>query len=447
MQINDINKSSQAMLDHYWMKLAFEASLEAVCRAHPNPPVGAVIVKDNKFIASGATSEPGKDHAEIVALKKAGQNARGATLYVTLEPCSFFGRTPPCSLAIGQANISRVLIAQKDLHPRVQGQGIQQMRQAGIQVDILAGFDKSAMSLFHPFFRSLGLYDAADNNKSRGIRPEFIMKAALTADGFMASKSGSSQWISSAGSRYIGHRLRSMSDAILVGAGTVRYDDPMLTTRLDPAAESYFQQMYFAGSVPEHDILAQWLLKYHDPWPCARTPVRVVLDPRLIVSRKSKIVQSASQYATVFFYAKRLQQRLRHKINQLENKGVETIPVRNHRDKLDLMEIANHLLRRGVLRVLVEGGANVHTGFWNQGFYDRYFFFYGTKMVAGSAGKSPILGKGHLDMNKARALPNAHSILIPDKYLSPEKSFTDTPVNSQWNHLLMGTEQHVYRIS
>lgn len=205
--------------DQRWMALALEAAASVRSVAHPNPWVGCVIVADGALVSVGATEPPGGPHAEAVALAAAGDRARGATAYVTLEPCSHHGRTPPCADALLDAGVHRVVVAVLDPDERVRGRGVARLRGEGVTVDVGCGADRSA-ELLAPYL----------HHRSTG-RPYVVVKLAATLDGRTSAADGSSRWITGEAARADAHRLRAESDAVVVGAGTVRADDPSLTVR------------------------------------------------------------------------------------------------------------------------------------------------------------------------------------------------------------------------
>jgi diaminohydroxyphosphoribosylaminopyrimidine deaminase/5-amino-6-(5-phosphoribosylamino)uracil reductase len=410
--------------DLKWMAEAINLSLEAIPRSSPNPPVGAVIVKDGQRLAQGATMEPGKEHAEIVALKKAEGDSLGATLYVTLEPCSTFGRTPPCTEAIIQAKIKRVVISSIDLNPAVKGNGIKSLQDAGIQVDILTEKQEETRAIFHPFFSAM-----------LRKRPEYIMKAAITLDGFLATNKKDSKWISHSFSRVLVHRLRTLCDGIMVGIGTVRADDPGLDIRLDEKTGDMFKKIYYSGILPEKDHFSRYLLfaSNLDKRRLVKEPARIILDSSLSLSSKSQIATTAGHIPVIIFINQKKASGLRVKIRKLEKMGCKIFPVKPKGKGLELDAINKVLIAEGILRVLVEGGSTIHKSFMDGGLYDRYFLFVAGKFLKGSNGISLFAGKGIRKMSDAHKLPDAKAIILPtggeDKVL---------------NILFTGVENHVY---
>ena len=224
--------------DAHWMDVALSEGRAVRRRSSPNPGVGAVVVTKHGAPFLGATEPPGGRHAEIVALEDAGALAKDATLFVTLEPCAHSGRTGPCTEAIIEAGIARVVVALEDPDAKVSGRGLSELRHAGIAVELGLGSEQAAEDM------------AAYLHHRRSGRPLVILKMAATLDGRTAAADGTSQWITSEESRRDVHELRAMCDAVLVGAGTVRVDDPALTARLDPPAELQPRRLVL-GSIPE----------------------------------------------------------------------------------------------------------------------------------------------------------------------------------------------------
>lgn len=320
------------------MALALAEAAKALGRTHPNPAVGAVLVKGGKVVGRGFHAKAGQPHAEIVALRDAGAKAKGATLYSTLEPCNHTGRTPPCTEAIIAAGVARVVYASPDPNPLVDGKGRRRLERAGLEV--LPGVSRAeADALNRPFITAMTLG-----------RPWVTLKAGVTLDGQLATATGRSKWITSPEARAEAHRLRDRCDAIIVGAQTVRRDDPSLTTRL----------------------------------PGGRSPVRVVIDPQLSTSRTAAVYSAADGVrrvvVTPFGNTSRAW--------ALEKRGVEVWPAPLRKDRtLDLRPLMRRLVQEGLLHVLVEGGALVHESFLRAGFADEVVLFVAPKLF-GDAGRA-----------------------------------------------------------
>lgn len=330
-----------AALDIRHMRHALRLAARALGTAAPNPAVGCVLVgPDGRIVGRGFTRAGGRPHAETVALKAAGARARGATAYVTLEPCAHHGQTPPCADALVEAGVARVVAAVEDPDPRVSGKGLERLRAAGIAIDngVLA---REAAALNAGFFL-----------KVREARPLVTLKIAQSLDGRIATSSGESRWITGPEARAYGHLLRARHDAILVGIETALADDPELTCRL-PGLEE-------------------------------RSPLRVVLDSRLRLSEWSKLAQSARERPTLVFTTAAPG-------GPLAAAGVEILRVqRDARGRPEIGAVLRELAGRGITRLLVEGGAGVHASFLDRGFADRLEIFTAPTLLGGAG--HPAIG-------------------------------------------------------
>jgi diaminohydroxyphosphoribosylaminopyrimidine deaminase / 5-amino-6-(5-phosphoribosylamino)uracil reductase len=308
----------------------------------PNPLVGAVVVRDGSVVSEGWHSRAGGDHAEIVALNEAGGAARGATLYVTLEPCNHFGRTPPCVEAILRSGISRVVVGQLDPNPKMQGRSVGLLRDAGVEVEVAndPSFERQNEQYLHHM---------------RTGRPFVHLKLATTLDGRIAASGGDSRWVTGEDARRRAHELRAEAGAVLVGANTVRTDDPMLTPR---------------------DLFA----------PPPRI-TRVVLDPHLTTGPESKLARSVHESPVVVFAAKSAPD---GRARDLEKLGVEVVAMPSSEGGLDLAYVLDELGGRGIRGLLVEGGGETATRFVRRGLADKLTLFYAPKLL-GSEGV-PMIG-------------------------------------------------------
>lgn len=328
------------------MRAALALARRSLGRTWPNPAVGCVIVRDGKVIARGRTRDGGRPHAEVDAIAEAagaGQSLKGATAYVTLEPCSHHGRTPPCVDALVAAGVSRVVSALEDPDPRVKGQGHARLKAAGIAVEI-----------------GEGAADAAEINagfllRVREGRPLFHLKIAGSLDGRIATASGESKWITGEAARRDGHRLRAIHDAILVGVATATADDPDLTCRL--------------------------------PGLQARSPVRIVLDSQARLPPASKLATSARATPVWLVCAKAAPADRRDELGKL---GVEIIEVDSGSDgRIDVPAAARALGARGLTRVLVEGGGQVAASFLKASLVDR-ISSYRAGLILGGDSRSAV---------------------------------------------------------
>ena len=329
------------------MQRALEIAARGAGSVEPNPLVGAVIVDDDlQLIGEGYHELFGGPHAEVNAIADAGDRASGATMYVTLEPCVHFGKTPPCADAVCDARISRVVIATRDPSPHTAGQGIAVLKAAGITVEEGLLEDR-AHRLTAPFLKLL-----KTNN------PYVHAKWAMTLDGKLAARSGHSQWISNEASRRIVHSLRGRMDAVVVGAGTVTADDPLLTAR--------------------------------PPGP--RAALRIVLDSTAKLQLNSKLVQSAGKVPVL---AATLDSAPEEKINRLREAGVEVLSFEAADGKhVPLQPLLNELGRRKFTNILVEGGGAVLGSFFDGQLIDEAHVFVAPKIVGGATARSPVLGIG-----------------------------------------------------
>ena len=328
--------------------------------AHPNPRVGCVIVKNNRIIGEGFHTYDRLDHAEIVALKKAGKKARGATLYVTLEPCCTTGRTGPCTKAIIAAGVKRVVAATQDPNPAVAGRGLAQLRRAGIEVTV-------------------GIHEAAarelNEDFAKWIRtglPFVTLKTALTLDGQIAARSGSTTWITSEASREAVQRLRHEADALLTGIGTVLADNPRMTDR--------------TGKPRRQKLL------------------RAIIDSRLRLPLKSNLVKSADGDVAVFT----TQPLDSPKALALLQAGVAVVRVPAKRNHVDLRAVLRDLGKHQILNVLLEAGAELNGAALEAGIVDKMILFYAPK----------IMGTGGVPMAS-----------IPSKWFPKSPALTNITVN------------------
>ena len=339
------------MNDARHMQHALRLAGRGLGRVAPNPSVGCVIVsRDDRTLGRGRTADGGRPHAEAVALAQAGKAARGATAYVTLEPCAHHGQTPPCARALIEAGVARVIASMEDPDPRVSGRGFAVLREAGIEVTtgLLA---KEAASLNAGFFLRV-----------REERPLVTLKIAQSLDGKTATSSGESQWITGEHARRFGHLLRARHDAILIGVETALADDPELTCRI-PGLESY-------------------------------SPMRVVLDTRLRLGEGSRLARSANEIPTLVYS-------IGNSSPALAACGVEIVTVaRDARGRPDIGAVLTDLAGRGVTRLLVEGGAGVHAAFVDRAYADRLEVFR-SPMLVGDAGHSAVSALAAFTLDEA----------------------------------------------
>ena len=302
--------------------------------------VGAVLVRDGKVIATGFHRRAGEDHAEIVALKRAGAKAKGATLYINLEPCSHYGRTPPCSRALISAGVKEVVAGMEDPNPLVGGKGFRQLRRAGIRVR--AGIlEEECRRLNEAFIKYI----------TRRL-PFVTLKLAASLDGKIAAVTGDARWISSEDSRRAVHRLRNRMDAVVVGVETVIADDPQLTCRISNG----------------------------------RNPCRVILDSRLRIPLSAQLLRQPDPEKNIIVTGDRSR---RKKINALEALGARVWQVKLRRGRIPWATIVKRLAEQGALSVMIEGGATTATWALQEKVVDRILFFY-APMILGGDGRVMI---------------------------------------------------------
>ncbi|MBN9601341.1 MAG: bifunctional diaminohydroxyphosphoribosylaminopyrimidine deaminase/5-amino-6-(5-phosphoribosylamino)uracil reductase RibD [Afipia felis] len=333
--------------DHRFMQLALALGRRGQGRTSPNPAVGAVVVKDGIILGRGWTQPGGRPHAEPVALQRAGEAAKGATLYVTLEPCSHHGKSPPCADAIVAAGIARVVSAIEDPNPEVAGQGHARLRDAGIRVDIGLCREEAARAHAGHFLRV------------REQRPYVTLKLAVSADGRIAAAGRKQVAITGEDANARVHLLRAQNDAILIGIGTAMADDPLLTCRL-PGMER-------------------------------RSPVRVVLDRALRLSGNGRLVHSARQTPLWLVASETAEAAAATKLGAA-GAHVFHLPADDHRPGLDLQAVLHTLSAQGITRLLVEGGARVASSFLKAGLVDEFWLFQGAKNI-GNDGLAALEGQ------------------------------------------------------
>jgi len=351
------------------MAVALRLAERGLGSVWPNPAVGCVLVQGGRIVGRGWTQPGGRPHGEVEALRRAGASALGATAYVSLEPCAHYGRTPPCTMALLRAGIRRVVVATVDPDPRVDGRGIEQLRQAGVEVAV--GLGRAEAEAINAGFIL----------RVRAGRPLVTLKLATSLDGRIATRSGASQWITGEQARARGHLLRASYDAIMIGSGTALADDPSLTCRL-PGLED-------------------------------RSPVRVVLDRRLRLAPASKLATSAATVATWLLTGADAPERRRDALRAL---GVDVQVVgTDESGQLDLREVLAALAARGITRVLVEGGAELAASLLRQHLVDRLAWFRGPMLIGGD-GHAAIGALGvEAIVDAVAAAPTGGALLARDR--------------------------------
>ncbi|MEJ2617522.1 MAG: bifunctional diaminohydroxyphosphoribosylaminopyrimidine deaminase/5-amino-6-(5-phosphoribosylamino)uracil reductase RibD [Ignavibacteriaceae bacterium] len=357
------------MSDESYIKLAIEIAKKGIGSVSPNPLVGCVIVKNDRIISAGYHEKFGENHAEVNAIEKAKESLEGATLYTNLEPCSHHGKTPPCVDKIIEQKIKKVVVGTNDMNPLVSGKGIRKLKSSGIDVKV-GIMENECIELNRFFFKYI----------TEKI-PYITLKAALTLDGRIADKSGDSKWISSLDSRKFVHQLRASYDAVMVGYGTVKKDDPKLTVRLSEG----------------------------------RNPHRIILDTKLELNNKFNLLVHNKDRKLIIITSKRNAEK-KGKIRKLLSHNAEIIFVKEDANgKLNLKNALKELAKINISSILVEGGREVYTSFIKKNLFDDIMLFVTPKLMGCGI---PLLGninKGNI--KKALKLRVRDTERIGDDFL------------------------------
>lgn len=346
-----MSESRRGAQDEYYLRMACRLAQKAAGRTSPNPQVGAVVVRQGRIVATGYHRFAGADHAEIVALKRAGVKARGAILYLTLEPCSHQGRTPPCTGALIRAGIKEVVCGTKDPNPLVAGRGIRQLRRAGIKVRV-GLLENECRRLIETFAKYI----------TRRM-PFVTLKLAATLDGRIATLTGDSRWVSGEESRLAVHRLRNEVDAVLVGSGTVKADDPQLTCRIARG----------------------------------RNPRRVILDSRLLIPLSAKVLRHKDPEKTIVAAGARVAPA---KVRALQALGAQVWRLPLRQNKVAWRPLLRKLAEAGIVSVMIEGGGATAASALEAKIVDKIMFFYAPKILGGD-GRPMLDGLGFRRMKSA----------------------------------------------
>ena len=356
--------------DIEYMRRAIELAERGVGFTNPNPMVGAVIVKGGKVIGEGWHERCGEWHAERNAFRNCTVPAEGATMYVTLEPCCHYGKTPPCTEAIIEHGVARVVIGMEDPNPLVAGKGIALLREAGIEV--VCGVEEEALREQNRVFL-----------KYISTRlPWVALKAAMTLDGKIATRTGDSKWITGAEARACVHELRHRFMAILVGIGTAVADDPLLNCRIEGRG--------------------------------VRQPIRVVVDSNARLSLESQLVQTAEEYRTIVAYTRFAPE---ERVKALREAGVEMLLCEEKEGLVDVRNLLELLGQFGIDSILLEGGGNLNYTFLSEGLVDELYAFVAPKIVGGMSAKTPVEGTGVEKMADAINLELKNVLNIGDDVL------------------------------
>jgi len=353
------------------MREALRQARKGLGRTSPNPAVGAVIVRNGLVVAAGYHRRASLPHAEVEALNRLGGKALAEdTLYVTLEPCNHHGRTPPCTEAILKSGIKRVVVGMKDPNPHVSGGGCRFLSQNGVSVitGVLEAECRRLNEIFIKFVTS--------------GRPFVIMKSAMTLDGWTATATGHSKWVTNDKSRQFVHRLRDRVDAVLVGIGTVLADDPQLTTRLKRGA--------------------------------GKDPMRIIVDTRLRTPINARVLSLDSVAETMLAVGPEVPQ---DDLNRCQRKGVSTLTCPTRDGRIDLAALLDILGERSVTSLLVEGGASIAGSLLREGLIDKFYLFKSSKILGGDDGIPMAKGPGPERMDQCLFLKDTRIRRFGDDFL------------------------------
>jgi diaminohydroxyphosphoribosylaminopyrimidine deaminase/5-amino-6-(5-phosphoribosylamino)uracil reductase len=345
--------------DEKYMLLAVALARKAEGLTSPNPAVGAVIVKGGRIVGTGYHKRCGLPHAEVCALKAAGGSARGATLYVTLEPCDHFGRTPPCTEAIIKSGIRRVVIAARDPNPITEGRGIKKLNSKGVRTS-LGILEKEAVSLNKPFTKFI-----------TKKMPYVTLKLAESIDGKIATRTGDSRWITSDDAREYVQRLRLKSDAVMVGVNTVIADDPTLLPRIRRKS--------------------------------SKRNIRVVVDTGLKTPLNSRLLSSARSGPVLIATTRKVSGK---KAAACVSKGAAVLFAKRKNGRVDLRDMFKSLARMDIMEVLVEGGGELAAALIEEKLVDKFIFFIAPKIIGGRGAVTSVEGSGAARMKDAVELKN-----------------------------------------
>jgi len=357
-------KDSQKII---FMARALKLAEKASGKTSPNPMVGAVIVKNGKIVGEGYHKRAGKAHAEIEAIKKAGQNTRGAEMFVNLEPCCHHGKTAPCVDAILLAGIKKVYVGMTDPNKLVYRKGIGVLRKGGVEVEV--GILKNKCELLNESFVKF----------IRTGNPFVIMKSGISLDGKIATNLGESQWITCEKSRKLVHEMRGKVDAILVGSGTVIKDDPKLTVRLNRRG--------------------------------FKNPIRVILDRRSRIAINSKVFENADRNKVIYVTSPKLS---KEKEKRLRDIGVDILVLENKRKRIKLETLLKELGKRDIVNVLIEGGSELNASALKENIVDKAILFVAPIIIGGNKAPGFIGGDGTLKLKDVVRLKNIESKKVGD---------------------------------
>jgi len=355
--------------DSEFMKRALELAESVAGRTSPDPMVGAVIVKNGRIVGAGYHAEVGTPHAESFALKKAGSRAKGATMYVNLEPCCHYGNNPPCVNQIIRAGVKKVVAAMKDPNPLVFGKGFKMLKNAGVEVKV-GILGSEAARLNEAFIKYI-------STKT----PFVILKSAMSIDGKIATSSGESRWISGPESRRLVHKLRNRVDAVMVGIGTIMVDNPALTTRMVTGRR--------------------------------RNALKIIIDKNASIPLRSKVLVHEPEKTIIVTSA----EAPKTKLKKIKTLGAKVMKVRIRKGCLDLRQLMKDLAEEGIVSVMIEGGSGISAVALETGIVDKVMFFLAPCIIGGSEAPTAVGGDGIKKLSRALRLKNVELTEVGGDFL------------------------------
>lgn len=355
------------ILNERFMKIAIELAKKGIGNVNPNPLVGAIIVKDDKIIGQGYHEKYGQGHAEVNAFKSLTEDATGATMYVTLEPCSHYGKTPPCVDRIIENKISKVIIGMVDPNPLVAGNGIEKLKKAGIEVEV-GILEEECRKINEVFIKYITTK-----------KPFVVMKTAMSLDGKIATKTGESKWITSEKSRLQVHILRNKFSGIMVGVNTIIKDNPELTCRMAEGSN----------------------------------PIRIIVDSTLRIPLKSKVLENHDN-KTIIATTKKVNTT---KVQKLLKNNIEVLIINEKNGRVDLNDLMRKLGELNIDSILLEGGATLNYSALEEEVVDKVMVYMAPKMIGGETAKTPVGGRGIDKLNNAFKLKNITTMNVGEDIL------------------------------
>lgn len=380
------------------MELALMLAEKGSGSVNPNPLVGAVIVKDNKIIGMGYHEKYGENHAERNAVKNALEDVEGSTLYVTLEPCAHYGKTPPCVDLVIAKKFKRVVIGMLDPNPLVAGKSIKKLQENNIEVSVGVKEDE-CRKLNEVFIKYIATKI-----------PFVVLKSAASLDGRIATADGESKWITCEESRRDGHKLRNKYMGILVGINTVIADNPKLNCRMDEAELN--DETDLLTYIQENNLAYAEGLKFMSRNRKAVNPVRIIVDSHLRVPLNSEVINDGGN--TIIGTIRGCNE---SKKNELESMGIKVIETEPKQGKVDLKKLIEKLSEEGIDSILIEGGGNINFSALEEGIVDKAIFYIAPKIIGGEKTKNSIGGNGFLKLDDAVRLKDTSYRKINDDFV------------------------------